>query len=74
MNEIAEQLQVTTNTIKIWRRHGLLLGHPYNDKKRMPVRSTRSSCSRQKPRPKNVRTTRFAEVVSHRTNKVQHAT
>ena len=30
--EIAEQLQVTSATIKVWRRHGLLRGHPYNDK------------------------------------------
>ena len=30
--EIAEQLQVSTTTVKIWRRNGLLRGHPYNDK------------------------------------------
>lgn len=30
--EIAEQLDVSTTTVKIWRRHGLLTGHVYNDK------------------------------------------
>lgn len=30
--EIAEQLDVSTTTVKVWRRHGLLKGYAYNDK------------------------------------------
>jgi len=32
MEEIAAQLGVCTATVKIWRRHGLLRAHPFNDK------------------------------------------
>jgi DNA invertase Pin-like site-specific DNA recombinase len=31
-DEIANQLQVSTDTVKIWARHGLLQRHPCNDK------------------------------------------
>ena len=30
--EITRQLAVNISTVKIWRKHGLLVGHPYNDK------------------------------------------
>ena len=32
LTEIAAKLQVSTATVKIWRNHGLLRGHRYNDK------------------------------------------
>jgi DNA invertase Pin-like site-specific DNA recombinase len=72
--EIARQLQVTPATVKVWRRHGLLLGHPYNDKNEClydppdpaaPVKSQGQKLSERR---------RFPEVLSHRTNEVQHAT
>ena len=72
--EMAEQLHVSTTTIKIWRRHGLLLGHVYNDKNEClfdppdqaaPVKSQGQKLSERQ---------RFPKVVSHRTNEVQHAT
>jgi DNA invertase Pin-like site-specific DNA recombinase len=72
--EIAEQLHVSQNTVKIWRRNGLLLGHPYNDKNEClfdppdqaaPVKSQGRKLSERR---------RFPEVVSNRTKKVQHAT
>jgi len=72
--EIAEQLQVTTSTIKVWRRHGLLCGHPYNDKNEClydppdqaaPVKSQGQKLSERR---------RFPEVLPNRTNEVQHAT
>lgn len=72
--EIATQLQVTTTTVKIWRRHGLLCGHPYNDKNEClfdppdqaaPVKSQGRKLSERR---------RFPKVITHRTNEVQHAT
>lgn len=30
--EMANLLRISTDQVKIWRRHGLLRGHPYNDK------------------------------------------
>jgi transposase-like protein len=32
MHEMADKLQVTPHTVKIWRRQGLLRGHAYNDR------------------------------------------
>jgi len=32
VSEIADRLGLTTQTVNIWRRHGLLQAHPYNDK------------------------------------------
>jgi hypothetical protein len=32
LGEMAERLGVCTSTVKIWRRHGLLVSHIYNDK------------------------------------------
>jgi DNA invertase Pin-like site-specific DNA recombinase len=32
VDEMAQRLDVTTHTIKVWRRAGLLLAHRYNDK------------------------------------------
>ena len=72
--EVAEQLQVSTTTVKVWRRNGLLRGHPYNDKNEClfdpldqdaPVKSQGRNLSERR---------RFPKVVSHRTNEVQHAT
>lgn len=72
--EIAQQLQVTTGTIKVWRRHGLLLGHAYNDKNEClfdppdhaaPVKSQGQKLSERR---------RFPQVVPNRTDEVQHAT
>ena len=72
--EIAEQLQVSTATIKVWRRHGLLRGHLYNNKQEClydppdqaaPVKSQGQKLSERQ---------RFPLVVSNRANEVQHAT
>lgn len=30
--EMAERMNVSSNTIKIWRRHGMLKAYPYNNK------------------------------------------
>jgi hypothetical protein len=74
LTEIAEQLQVTTTTVKVWRRHGLLRGYPYNDKPEClfdppdhaaPIKSQGRKLSERR---------RFPEVVSLRTDEVQYAT
>ena len=32
VQEMATALRVTPDCVKLWNRHGLLHGHPYNDK------------------------------------------
>ncbi len=32
IHEMAQRLKVCTNCVKIWRRHEILIGYPYNDK------------------------------------------
>ncbi len=72
--EIAEQLQVTPNTVKNWRRNGLLRGHPYNDKNEClfdppdqaaPVKSQGRKLSERR---------RFPKIVSDRMKEVHRAT
>ena len=72
--EIAEQLQVTTSTIKVWRRHGLLLGHPYNDKNEYLYDSPDQAAPVKSQGQKLSERRRFPEVLPNRTNEVQHAT
>ncbi len=72
--EIAEQLQVTTVTIKIWRRHGLLLGHPYNAKNECLFDPPDQAAPVKSQGRKMSERCRFPEIMSHRTNEVQHAT
>jgi DNA invertase Pin-like site-specific DNA recombinase len=70
MQEIAEQLNVSLNTVKVWRRNGLLRGHLYNDKNEClfdpldtnaPIKSQGRKLSERRE---------FPEVASHRTNEV----
>jgi len=72
--EIAEQLQVSKTTVKIWRRNGLLRGHPYNDKNECLFDPPDQAAPVKSQGRKLAERRRFPEVVSHRTNKVQHAT
>lgn len=74
LTEIAEQLHVSTTTVKDWRRHGLLRGHPYNNKHEClfdpldhaaPVKSQGQKLSERR---------RFPEVLTNRPHEVQHAT
>ena len=70
MQEIAEQLNVTTNTVKTWRQNGLLHSHAYNDKNEClfdpldanaPVKSQGRKLSERR---------RFPELQSNRTDEV----
>jgi len=74
VDEMAEELNVSANTVKIWRRYGLLKGYKYNDKgwrlfepvteKTRPVKSQGGKLKLSE-RPK------YEELVSHAANKVQ---
>ena len=72
--EIAEKLQVTTSTIKVWRRHGLLRGHLYNDKNECLFDPPDHAAPAKSQGQKLSERRRFPEVLPHRTNEVQHAT
>jgi len=70
-DEIADLLGVTTQTVKIWRKHGLLRGHAYNDMNEClyehpgdhpPVKTQGGKLSKRR---------RFAEVASDPTQEVQ---
>jgi hypothetical protein len=74
VDEMAEALDVSASTVKIWRRYGLLKAYSYNDKgwrlfepatdKTRPVKS-QGMKSKLSERPK------YEELVSHATNEVQ---
>jgi DNA invertase Pin-like site-specific DNA recombinase len=72
--EIAGQLQVTTSTIKVWRRHGLLHGHPYNDKSECLYDPPDHAAPAKSQGRKLSERRRFPEVLTNGTNEVQHAT
>jgi hypothetical protein len=72
--EIAEQLQVTTITVKVWRRHGLLRGHLYNNKSECLYDLPDQAAPAKSQGRKLSERRRFPEVVSHRTDEVQYGT
>ena len=74
VDETAKELKVSANTVKIWRRYGLLKGYKYNDKgERLfdlgtkEIRPIKSQGLKFKlsERPK------YEQLVSHATNEVQ---
>ena len=71
LDEIADLLGVSTKTVKIWRRRGLLLAHAYNDKNEClyeppgddpPVKKQGSRLSKRR---------RFPQVAPNPTKEVQ---
>ena len=70
MTEIAEQLNVSTNTVKVWRRNGLLRGHAYNDKNECLFDPLDANAPTKSQGQKLSARRRFPEVASHRTNEV----
>ena len=71
IDEIADQLAVSTSTIKKWHRHGLLRAHPYNDRPcclyelpdHPPTKQQGRKLSKRRPSP---------EIASHGANEVQY--
>lgn len=73
VSEVAKELSVSTDTVKIWRRKGLLRAYPYNENQHLyelvgedtPVKCQGSELSKRR---------RFPEIVSTVNDEVQHAT
>jgi DNA invertase Pin-like site-specific DNA recombinase len=74
VDETAKELNVSANTAKIWRRHGLLKGYKYNDKgerlfelgaKAIRPQKSQGLKFKLSERPK------YEELGSHATNEVQ---
>ena len=74
LQEIANTLQVTPHTVKIWLRHGLLRGRAYSDKNEClyeppggdaPCKAQGAKLSQRRPDPR---------LVSDRTKEVQYET
>ena len=74
MHEIAKQLKVTTITVKIWRRNGLLRGYPYNDKNECLFDPCDANSPTKSQGRKYSERRQFANVLSDRPNEVQYAT
>ena len=72
--EIAEKLDISTATAKIWRQHGLLRGHRYNERNEYLFDPPDQAAPTKQQGQKLSERRRFPEVVPHRTNEVQHAT
>lgn len=74
VDEMAESLDVSANTVKIWRRYGLLKGYSYNDKGwRLfePVTDKTKPMKSQGGKLKLSERPKYEELVSHATNEVQ---
>ena len=74
VQEMAEQLGVSTSTVKIWRKHGLLRGYAYNDKNCCLFEPSDGNCPVKSQGQKLSERRRFLEVLTNQPNKVQHAT
>jgi DNA invertase Pin-like site-specific DNA recombinase len=74
LSELAQTLNVCTKTIKIWRDHGLLRAHVYNDKNECLYEPVDSNASVKSQGTKLSERQRFSGFLPHRTNEVQHAT
>ena len=74
VDEMAEALDVSASTVKIWRRYGLLKGYSYNDKGwRLfePVTEKTRPAKSQGMKFKLSERPKYEELVSHATNEVQ---
>ena len=74
VDEMAEALEVSAHTVKIWRRYGLLKGYSYNDKGwRLfePVTDKTRPVKSQGGKIKLLERPKYEELVSHAANGVQ---
>jgi hypothetical protein len=70
--EIARQLSVNPKTVKIWRNHGLLTGHPYNDKKECLYEPVGQNALGKHQGIKLAERAHAARVIPNPTNEVHH--
>ena len=70
--EIARQLSVNPKTVKIWRNHGLLTGHPYNDKKECLYEPVGQNAPGKQQGIKLAERAHAARVIPNPTNEVHH--
>jgi DNA invertase Pin-like site-specific DNA recombinase len=68
--EIASQLGIHPCTVHDWRRHGLVLGHPFNDKNECLYEPVSDGAPIKQHGIKLTDPRRFSNVVSDRTNEV----
>ena len=69
--EIADLLCVTTDTVKIWRRKGLLCAHAYNDKNECLFEHPGADPPAKAQGQKLSERRRFAEIAPNPTMEVQ---
>jgi DNA invertase Pin-like site-specific DNA recombinase len=74
LEEVARSLGVSTNTVKIWRRRGLLGGHLSNDKNEYLFTPLGPDAPVKSPGKKLSERRRFPEVPSDRPKEVQYET
>ena len=68
--EVALQLGIHPHTVHHWRKHGLVVGHPYNDKNECLYEPVRDGAPIKHHGIKLTDPRRFPNVVSDRTNEV----
>ena len=71
LTEIADQLGLATQTVKIWRNHGLLRAHPYNDKNECLYEDPGEDPPAKRQGIKLSKRQRFTQVTSNRAKEVQ---
>jgi DNA invertase Pin-like site-specific DNA recombinase len=69
-NEIAARLGIHPQTVHHWRRHGLVVGHPYNDKNECLYEPVSHRAPTKHHGIKLTDPRRFTDVVSDSTNEV----
>lgn len=74
LQEVADELQVTPHTVKIWLRSGLLRGHAYNDKNESLYEPLRDNAPRKTQGAKLSRRRLDGTLVPDRAKEVQYET
>jgi len=74
LQEMADSLQVTTHTVKIWLRRGLLRGHAYSDKNESLYEPPGEAAPRKTPGAKLSQRRLDSKLPPDRTEGVQYAT
>lgn len=71
-SEIAGQLGVNTKTVKIWRKYGLLVGYPYNEKNECLYQPVAENAPVKRQGAKLSERGQTARNVPNSTNEVHH--